>query len=68
MKVQGGCSGETITLRAQGRERPPQLLNLVSNLRVCRTFSNDCSRLPQRPASRRQAAYQPQETAIPFTY
>ena len=51
--VQGESKREATTLRAQGRERP---LNLVFYLRVCETFSNDGYRLPWRPGLQKQGA------------
>lgn len=51
--VQGESKREATALRAQGRERP---LNLVSYLRVCKTFSNDGYRLPRRPGLQKPGA------------
>ena len=51
--VQGESKREATALRAQGRERP---LNLVSYLRACKTFSNDGYRLPRRPGLQKQGA------------
>ena len=51
--VQGESKREATTLRAQGWERP---LNLVFYLRVCETFSNDGYRLPWRPGLQKQGA------------
>lgn len=50
--VQGESKREATTLRAQGRERP---LNLVFYLRACET-SNDGYRLPWRPGLQKQGA------------